>query len=73
MQKGRPKIGAKSCSGCRLHQRRQSACRRGKSLAGHRIALAHQGREAEKEAYARGFKDGTETQLKRQRQKPDIK
>jgi hypothetical protein len=30
-------------------------------------ALLPQGREAEKEAYARGFKDGTEHQFKRQR------
>ena len=35
--------------------------------------LPHQGREAEKEAYARGFKDGAEHRSKRQRQKPDAR
>jgi hypothetical protein len=33
-------------------------------------ALLPQGREAEKEAYARGFKDGAEHQSKRQQPKP---
>jgi hypothetical protein len=35
--------------------------------------LPHGGREGEKQAYARGYKDGVETQLKRQRHKPDTK
>jgi hypothetical protein len=35
--------------------------------------LPHGGREAEKQAYARGYKDGVETHLKRQRQTPDAK
>jgi len=35
--------------------------------------LPHQGREAEKAAYARGFKDGAEHRSKRQRQKPDAR
>jgi hypothetical protein len=35
--------------------------------------LPEGGREAEKQAYARGYKDGVATNLKRQRQAPDAK
>jgi hypothetical protein len=35
--------------------------------------LPNQGREAEKEAYARGFKDGDEYRSRQQRQKPDAR
>jgi hypothetical protein len=35
--------------------------------------LPNHGREAEKAAYSRGFKDGVEIQQKRQQQRPDCK